>query len=470
MDILANRIKMNFGNYENPLTDKQVFEKFRGSSMQTFFTNTNNLKVSLKEQQFKHFKDCPIEEFILSHDLDKSKLQQIMIEYDLMKFSGRMIKTLSGGEMQRLLCAITCNKDADIYLFDEPTSFLDVKQRLMISDKIRQCITNKKNNKDENYVVVVDHDMSILDYISDYVIILYGKQSVYGVCSTIYPIAIGINAYLDGYLPKDNMRFRKESYIFDKIEMIKEEINDSKDDFYWDSITCKHSTNFELSIESGKIKKGTITVLMGSNGTGKTSFANMLIKENKDRIKFAYKKQNLELNEQIVRNVIGDMTYDATFIMEIIKPLKLEELLDRSLNKLSGGELQKTMIASCLAKNAQLYIMDEPSAYIDLETRIILSKILRKYTINNRKMMIIIDHDIMMTTYLADNVIIFEGEPGIKTVSRAPMNVEDGMNLYLKNLGITLRNDTNNNRKRINKPDSQKDKEQKFSGKYYQTK
>lgn len=81
----------------------------------------------------------------------------------------RKIEILSGGEMQRLAILLASIAKAEIFMFDEPSSFLDVKQRLKAAKIIRMLAAN------ETYVIVVEHDLSILDYLSDYICCLYGE-------------------------------------------------------------------------------------------------------------------------------------------------------------------------------------------------------------------------------------------------------------------------------------------------------
>jgi ATP-binding cassette, sub-family E, member 1 len=71
-------------------------------------------------------------------------------------------------------------------MFDEPSSYLDVRQRLQAARVIRGLLTP------ECYVIAVEHDLSLLDYLSDYVCCLYGKPSVYGVVTMPYSVREGM--------------------------------------------------------------------------------------------------------------------------------------------------------------------------------------------------------------------------------------------------------------------------------------
>lgn len=469
LSILSNQFSMNLGKFDHPPNQKQILNKFRGSSMQNFFKNPPI--AAIKPQHLREVIDQPDDlttiQFILKNlnfNENDHSLTDLIQDFNLENLVDRPVKKLSGGETQRLLCGITCHQDAQLYLFDEPTSYLDLKQRIQISNQIRATCNQN------SYTVVVDHDLSILDYLSDFIIALYGKAGVYGVTSTVYPVAVGINAYLEGYLPKENMRFRRTPYTFERIEPDDQQYLTS--DFSYPKIEYSVG-NFHLQIQAGQVNRPGIIVLMGENGTGKTTFANLLSQQQAEEHSISYKKQNLS-NEvrkhpkKKVKDIIGQRVYDSTFVIEILKPLNLEHLLDRSLRNLSGGELQKVMIAANLARNTDIYLLDEPSAYLDLETRVNLARILKRYFINHNKLAFIIDHDIVFSTYLADQLIIFEGTPGMNTTSTPPIPVEEGMNRYLKNLNITIRSDGKTHRRRINKLDSNKDREQKKNQSYYQ--
>jgi len=104
--------------------------------------------------------------------------------------------------LQRFIIGLTCVQDVDIYLFDEPTSFLDVKKRIKAAHFIRSICNS------DNYVVVVDHDLSILDYLSDFISCIYGRSNAFGVVTMPYSVREGINIFISGFVPTDNYRFR----------------------------------------------------------------------------------------------------------------------------------------------------------------------------------------------------------------------------------------------------------------------
>lgn len=120
-----------------------------------------------------------------------------------------------------------------------------------------------------------------------------------------------------------------------------------------------------------------------------------------------------------------------------------------------------------LGKPADMYLIDEPSAYLDVEQRIVTAKVIKRYILHAKKTAFIVEHDFIMATYLADRVIVYTGQPGVECTANSPTNLVDGMNMFLKDLDITFRRDPTNYRPRINKMESVKDREQKEEGKYF---
>ena len=124
-------------------------------------------------------------------------------------------------------------------------------------------------------------------------------------------------------------------------------------------------------------------------------------------------------------------------------------------------------IATCLAKEADLYLIDEPSAFISAEDRLMVAKTIRRMIMHRRAAAFVIEHDLMLQSYISDRIVHFTGDPGVSGEASEPLSVKDGMNSFLKIQGVTFRRDQLSGRPRVNKLDSKLDKEQKSSGDYY---
>jgi ATP-binding cassette subfamily E protein 1 len=154
------------------------------------------------------------------------------------------------------------------------------------------------------------------------------------------------------------------------------------------------------------------------------------------------------------------------FQTDVYRPLKMDDFIDQEVQNLSGGELQRVAIVLALGMPADIYVIDEPSAYLDSEQRIIAARVIKRFIMHSKKTAFVVEHDFIMATYLADRVIVFDGQPAIKAHANSPESLLTGCNKFLKNLDVTFRRDPNSFRPRINKLNSQMDQEQKAAGNY----
>lgn len=237
---------------------------------------------------------------------------------------------------------------------------------------------------------------------------------------------------------------------------------------------------FSLHVLGGEFTDSQIIVLLGENGTGKTTIVDMLAgklkpDESEDEIPELYvspKPQRIVATyphsvRHLLHEKIRDEYVHPHCVSDVIKPLQIEQLMDRSVQHLSGGELQRVELCLCLGKPADIYLIDEPSAYLDSEQRIAAAKVIKRFILHSKKTTFVVEHDFIMATYLADKVIVYEGKASVQCIANAPQSFVTGMNLFLSHLGITVRRDPTNFRPRINKFDSTKDRDQKAAGSYY---
>jgi ATP-binding cassette subfamily E protein 1 len=292
-------------------------------------------------------------------------------------------------------------------------------------------------------------------------------------------------------VPTENLRFREEALTFRVATSVEELATKPTSRYVYPDMskTLKGKPDappFTLHVKAGEFSDSQIVVMLGENGTGKTTFLRMLAglleadpEPGKAAPKVAgftisYKPQKIAPSfEGSVRALLMAKIHDAyfhpQFISDVLKPLQLETIIDQEVKLLSGGELQRVALALCLGKPADVYLLDEPSAYLDSEQRIIASKIIKRFIMHAKKTAFVVEHDFVMATYLADSVIVYEGEPGKVATANAPTSLLSGMNQFLSQLDITFRRDPTNYRPRINKRDSVKDVEQKKAGTFFYT-
>jgi ATP-binding cassette subfamily E protein 1 len=411
-------------------------------------------------------------ELIRKYD-ERKAADWLVDELGLRNLLERNVGTLSGGELQRLAVAIAAAKDADYYFFDEPSSYNDVYQRLVVARVIRGLANAGKS------VMVVEHDITLLDYLSDHIHIVYGEPAAYGIVSGLQATKLGINNFLEGFIPAENVRFREKAFRFETTSSAEDMILDTPVVSY--SELTKSFPSFHLKISAGRIRNGEIVGVTGANSLGKTTFMRMIagldkpdsgIIEIGSKLSFKpqYLSQDYDGNVYSLLCAACEGISDISSMEEqIIIPTGVKKLYERNVRNLSGGELQKVAIAATLMRPANLYALDEPSAFLDVEDRIAFAKFLQRFVRAYGKSAIVIDHDMQLIDLVSNSLVIFDGKPGLEGLASQPMQKEIGMNKFLKELSITYRRDENTGRPRINKEGSRLDRLQKDSGDYYYT-
>lgn len=473
LKILSGDIEPNMGDIDSKASMKQLSELFRGTQLQKYFEEideeTETVYKPQEVEKIPRVYDGNVGDFLRDVD-EKGELENLLERLDIAHVVDRDMGELSGGELQRVAIVATVLKDADLYYFDEPSSYLDAYQRLKIGRLIREL-------SEDSTVMVVEHDLATLDFMADKIHIFYGKPGVYGVVSKPYSTRKGINAFLDGYIREDNVRIRDKSIKFE----VKAPVSESERETYFEFSKIEKSLgSFELEVENGSIDVEEQLAIFGANALGKTTFAKILngeLEPDNGEIEtdldISYKPQQMDIDSDLTvagmlsRNV--DNPYSNDFKNQILRPLDLEGLMENKVKDLSGGEKQRLSIAVCLSKDADIYLFDEPSAYLDVDQRLEVAKLINSICSKNEAISMVIDHDLLFLDYLSERGMVFLGEPGVSGRALAPTDLETSFNKFLKDIGVTFRRDPQTGRPRSNKPGSVKDREQKESGNYYYT-
>tara|TARA_B110001454_G_scaffold53159_1_gene52010 strand:- start:5686 stop:7473 length:1788 start_codon:yes stop_codon:yes gene_type:complete len=476
VNILSGNLKPNLGRFENPPEWDEILKYYSGTELKQHFEKIEQkqIRASIKPQQVHHIAqafDGTGNELLDKYD-ERGVSREIIKELGLENSMEQSLKELSGGELQRIAVAAAASKDTEFYFFDEPSSYNDVFQRIGVARVIQSLAKIGKS------VMVVEHDLTLLDFLSDYIEVLYGEPAAYGIVSSILSTKVGINVFLDGYLPTENVRFRDKKFSFDVSSSSTDIFQEGSEVVIYPKLEKKYES-FSVSIEPGQVRKGEVLGIMGANALGKTTMMKMITGVDKPdsgsiskKIKIAYKPQYLQ--NDIDGDVISlldkanDNPVEESMEEEqILDPLKIKKLYNKSIRNLSGGELQKVAVASCLLQKVDVYALDEPSAFLDVEDRIAVAKFLQKFVRSFGKSAIVIDHDLQLMDLVSDSMVIFEGESGVSGKATSPMSKANAMNRFLKSLDMSFRRDERSLRPRVNKLESRLDKNQKTSGNYY---
>ncbi|TFH29485.1 MAG: ribosome biogenesis/translation initiation ATPase RLI [Promethearchaeota archaeon] len=491
LNILSGEVSPNFGDIGSLSTAnskfdwKSLFDHLRENEMRTHFKEMadGSRKIAYKQQVlrvlFEKYKGIMVKEILRKQkNIEERFYQEVLDHLDIHAIAKRELHQCSGGELQRFAIASVLVQEADCYLIDEPCTFLDVKKRIKLAELLQSRAKGFGTNIDYP-VLVVEHDLAILDYLSDVIHLFYGKPHQFGVITKVQSTKGGINAYLNGFLKTENIQFRKSQISFRR-SVGNRSWENARIFTKYGRIT-KTFEGFRLEVEPGTIYEGEILGIVGENGTGKSTFAKILAGKIKpdEKSDFTSMERYVSYKPQyITRDFSGTVqefimhysqNYDFSESMNqlLYTPLGVDTFFDMPVQELSGGQLQRVFICTCLAKRAELYILDEPSAYLDVEERLHISSVIRAITKRMSATTVVIEHDLAIVDALSDRLFLFTGQPGIHGKTIGPLDKREGMNEFLKILDITFRRDEETGRARINKKDSSIDKRQRANNEYY---
>ncbi len=472
LKILSGKLKPNLGKYDQEETDlREIISQFKGQEIQNYFLELDRgARVSYKLQnvgKIAEVFDGTVREMLKLSDERKIMLEAVKT-FELEACLDRKIGVLSGGELQRAAICAAFMRSADVYYFDEPSSYLDIRQRMKIARHIKGLAEQEGKS-----VIVVEHDLAVLDYMSEYIQVFYGCEGAYGVVSSLKGVRNGINEYLEGFLKDENVKFRDYRISFEARAAGGE--SKGAPALTYEAMEKTYG-GFHLSCLPGDARTGEIIGIVGENAIGKSSFIKLLagvekpdIGEAPRELKISYKPQYVESD---FTGTVGELFADAKIDREVFenhakRVMDVGELMDKKVGALSGGELQRVAISLCASQPADIYLFDEPSAFLDIEQRLRFADMLKKIIDANGKIAFVVDHDIVLVDAISSRLIVFDGEPGVRGVASNPREKREGMNKFLKAVDITLRRDKDTTRPRVNKPGSVMDREQKESGEYY---
>jgi len=475
INILSGNLKPNLGKFDEPPEWDEILKFYSGTELKSHFEKIKDgqINASIKPQQVYDIArvfDGTGKELLEKYD-ERGTTNQLIKTLNLENSVDQNVKELSGGELQRLAVAVASVKDADFYFFDEPSSYNDIYQRTGVARVIQNLAKIGKS------VMVVEHDLTLLDYVSNLIVVLYGVSSAYGIVSNVLSTKVGINIFLDGYIPNENVRFRDKKFSFD-VSTTAGQFLEAPTIIKYPILKKKYS-NFSVVIDAGQIHKGEVLGVLGANALGKTTMMKMIASVEKPdsgsvdtKLKIAYKPQYLSNDVDVdvisvLNKANGGLIEGSQEEEQIVDPLKIKKLYNKSIKNLSGGELQKVSIVTCLLQKADLYALDEPSAFLDVEDRIAIAKFIQRFARTYEKSAMIIDHDVQLLDLISDSMVIFDGISGVNGHASSPLSKVEAMNKFLKSLNITFRRDEKSHRPRVNQEDSRLDKIQKTESNFY---
>tara|TARA_A100001037_G_scaffold81971_1_gene74005 strand:- start:1994 stop:3793 length:1800 start_codon:yes stop_codon:yes gene_type:complete len=478
INILSGTIRPNLGDLDNPLPDwNDVVTSFPRGELRDYIglLAEEGVTISVKPQYVDKLPQIfqgDVGELLDRVD-ERGEMEQFASLLGIGQIVSRKLGDLSGGELQRVAICATLLKEADVYFFDEPSSYLDIYERMRMVGIVQELASRGKR------VLVVEHDLAILDVLCDLIHVIYGERAAYGIFTPPRSTRTAINAYLEGFLTEENVRIRDKPIQFLRARDRGEEIG--MPILRWGDMEKKLG-DFQLTTGEGQVRSAEVVGVVGPNSTGKTTMVRIIAGEMEpdqgwctmDSV-VSYKPQHVSTDFEgtvtdWLDSEIGPTWRSGEFRTQVIRALQVDQLLELRAKKLSGGELQAVSIAICLGREADLYLFDEPSAHLDANARMEAAKAIRRTMESNEKSAMVIDHDTYFIDIVSDSLLVFQGEGGRNGHAVGPLPLRKGMNLFLSDVGVTFRRDVESQRPRINKPSSRKDREQKASGEYFYSK
>ncbi len=475
VNLLSGSIKPNLGDWRNGSPDwEEVIQAFPRGELRDYLAllSEEGVTIAVKPQYIDRLPkifDGEVRELLERVD-DRGEITQYSESLGIEHILSRKLGSLSGGELQRVALCATLLKEADVYFFDEPSSYLDIYERMRMVGIIQDLSSEGKR------VLVVEHDLAVLDVLCDLLHVVYGERAGYGIFTPPRTTRTAINAYLEGYLPEENVRIRDKPIKFVRGRTRGEDIG--LPILKWGDMEKKMG-GFHLTTGQGQVRSAEVIGVVGPNATGKTTMVKMIAGELEPdqgwctmEASVSYKPQHVtadfEGDVQLWLDVeIGAKWRSGEFHTQVIRPLQIDKILDLEASRLSGGELQAVSIAICLGREADLYLLDEPSAHLDANARMEAAKAIRRTMESNDKAAMVIDHDIYFVDIVSDSLLVFEGTGGKEGHAIGPLSLRKGMNRFLSGVDVTFRRDHESMRPRINKPGSVKDRDQKSAGEYF---
>ena len=471
---LSGRIVPNLGDWLNQEADwDDVVDSLPKGELRDFFIAVQKgaVRVAVKPQNVdklpKRISGTVAD--LLGKVDERGLLEETTRSLGIDHLMQRTVQQLSGGELQRMAIAATILRDVDVYFFDEPSSYLDIHERMRIVRIIQDLAQTKR-------VIVIEHDLAVLDVLADLIHIVYGKKGAFGIFTPARSTRQAINSYLDGFLPEDYVRIRDKPIKFLRHRDRSVEIGTPV--VSWGGLE-KTLGEFHLTSGEGAVHRSEVVGVVGSNGTGKSTMIKILAGEHEydagwvtADATISYKPQHIDVDidgsvQLWLDSELGPRWRSGEFNVNVIKALGIDQLLPKRVKKLSGGERQAVSIAVCLGRDADLYLLDEPSAHLDANARMEAAKAIRRTMEANEKSAFVIDHDVYFIDIVSDSLLVFEGQGGVEGRATGPYRLREGMNRFLAGVDVTFRRDHDSRRPRINKNESRKDREQRNSGDYY---
>ena len=324
----------------------------------------------------------------------------------------RNIFELSGGEKQKIAIASVYALDPEIFVFDEPSSSLDIDSMKELSNTIGELKAVGKT------IIIAEHRLWYLKSVVDRAIYLengkitkeYSMEEIQNL-SEEERLRTGLR---HTELHSDNFKSKSNS-LHNTIEL---EIND---------LLYRRKKQTIFRIDSLKFESKKIVGIVGNNGIGKSTFAKIVCGLEKQSSGMIYKnnrklcskeriRKSLLVMQEINNQLFTDTVYDEICLTSDIDEenkinicmadMQIDRLKKKNPHTLSGGQKQRVVILSALLSNKNLLFFDEPTSGLDYASMKVVAENIKKFK-EKKQLILIISHDMEFLEEVCDRVIFF---------------------------------------------------------------
>jgi Predicted ATPase, RNase L inhibitor (RLI) homolog len=301
---LTGAMVPNLGILDASVGWDEVIDAYRGTELQPYLVALADEAVSIAQKpqyvdQIPREYDGTAADLLASTD-ERGALAGYIDRLGLEPVLETTVDRLSGGELQRVALAATLARDREFYFLDEISPYLDIGQRVTAARLIDELATET-----DAAILVVEHDLALLDLLADRLHIGYGRPGAFGVITPPKSTRAGINEYLKGYLSTENMRIRPSAITFEE-HAPRESVMGAPLVDYAQMAKSYDASGFSLEVEPGQIHAGEVLGVVGPNGIGKSTFAKLITGEIapdsgeiEQSVPLAYKPQYIEADTPI---------------------------------------------------------------------------------------------------------------------------------------------------------------------------
>ena len=362
-----------------------------------------------------------LENYGVEREQIQKRLQEVQETMHISSLMDRNIFALSGGEKQKIAIAAVYALNPEIFVFDEPSSSLDMDAMIELSKLMERLKEEGKT------IIIAEHRLWYLKKIVDRAVYLengkitkeYSMEEIQNL-SEEERCRTGLR---HTNFPGDSPTWKERS----KDSAVKRDLSGNALELEIKDLLYKRKERTIFRIDRLGFERGEIVGIVGKNGMGKSTFAKVVcglarqttgeICKNNKRISVPKRRKNsLLLMQEINNQLFTDSVYDEIRLTSALKEeeqfctcmadMQIDQLKEKNPHSLSGGQKQRVIILSALLSKKKILFLDEPTSGLDYASMKVVAKNITKFKAE-KNLILIISHDMEFLEEVCDRVLFF---------------------------------------------------------------